>query len=416
MSGKNRYGYFMGLFRGEIKKGDSYKGYWIRLLNDEGKIESIKLRDKLKINDKSVKNTGSVNDDIEKTFKTLIERDEASGRVTERAVNDYVYQLITYRTDSEGDISCIDTAIKEDSKADEDQLTFDCHMEADKKYKSDSAQFVDGIGLLSGVTVIFRVPSTDNDFDASGNLDTAKRAKARKDKHYELASTGYIGNDQTVTADAYDVTKGGLAKAFVLYNTDLDSGDTFRDTGMPLFVVTKVAFGVDTEEESCYMLEGYENAKKKTYYIKKDEFGKNEGDVFVEPKVHDIMQIKADADGNVISYTTRYNGKDNINYYPKVGNEDWRQHGFINGFVYDKDEYGIRTVLNVSTKENERIIMNKGIKNIFLYDMEEKEMTVGSINDLVSYKDSRYKPSRFYASTNYGVVRTLIVYINEEGK
>ena len=128
------------------------------------------------------------------------------------------------------------------------------------------------------------------------------------------------------------------------------------------------------------------------------------------------MQIKADDNGNVISYSTRYNGAENINYYAHTGNNIWSSFCCLTGFVYDKDEYGFVTVSDVESRSDMRIIMNKGVYNVYVYDMRDRTVSKGSLNDLVAYMDSEYNPSRIFAVSSYGAVNKVIIYVNEEEK
>ena len=292
-------------------------------------------------------------------------------------------------------------------------------MNANTRYKSDSSQFVDSIGLLSGVTVMFRVPVTDNVFDANGDLNENERAKADVTKHYEIITPSFISNDQTdVTASAYCVTPGGLAKAFVMYNKDLTAEEEFSATGQPLFIVTKISKGIDPDGENCYVLKGYEKAKEKTYYIKEDEFGKDEGKkgekIFVKPQVHDLMQMKADGAGVVLSYSTRYNGTTGKNYYAHIGNNVYSNFGCYSGYVYDSDEYGFVLVSDLDTQAGKRTVIAKSLNNIYVYDMKAKVMSNGTVQDIVSYKAAGYNASRVFVTSNYGAPRVVVVYVNEE--
>ena len=413
-SGENRFGYFMGIYKTKQYQDEGY----IRLMTSDGTIEKFKIQDKFVLNGKDVRYSDSETSEFTKAFKTLIELD-VNGDRTERLVNDYVYQLIIYRVNSEGEINYIDTALEETDKDKDKQLTYDLYMDANKRYKSDAQQFVDSIGVSGTSTVMFRVPQTDNVFDANGDLDEAKRALADASKHYEIITPSYMTNDQTdVTASVYCVTPGGLAKAFVMYNKDLTAEEAFSATGQPLFVVTKISKGIDPEGEPCYILKGYEKAKEKTYYIKENDFGKDEGKSgameFVKPQVHDLMQMKADGAGIVLSYSTRYNGKTGKNYYQHIGNNVWSNFGCFSGYVYDSDEYGFVMVSDLDTRADERIVIAQSLNNVFVYDMKAKQMTLGSVQDLVPFKSVGYNASRIFVTSNYGAPRVVVVYVNEE--
>ena len=406
---KNRYGYFMGMYY-----DSAYERYNIRVLTDNGERELLTLKDKVIINGRSTK-VGSDDDNaIQKAFKTLIEID-INGNRTQRTVNYYVYQMIIFRTDSNDEIQYIDTAIEEEYEDDDEELKLEKYIDKNIKYKSGAAQFIDSFGITGDGTVIFRVPATDNVFDASGNLDEAKRALANRNKHYEVVAPGFIKNDAKVMISAYNISRGGLAEATVLYNEDLTTEAEFKDTSMPLFVVTEVMKGRDPEGDPCYVLEGLEKNAKKRYYIKEEEFGRKENgsDGKVYPQENDIMQIKADSDGIVLSYTTRYSRNDNISYYERSYDE--AEFGCMSGYVTDKDENGFKfmsTFLTGTTKE--RTAMNKGVNAYYIYDVGAKTMRSGSIQDMIAKADSRYNPSQIFCTSSFGEVRQVIIYVDKE--
>ncbi len=405
----SRYGYFMGMYYDE-----AYEKNIIRIIDQDGESQLLKLKNKLVLNGKSVKVDNTDDNKVTKAFKTLVECD-TEGNVSQRIVNDFVYQLIIYRTDSNGEVQYIDTAIEEQDENDDDQLKLEAFINKNIKYKSGSAQFIDSFGLTSDGTVMFRVPATDNVFDSSGNLDTEKRGTANRNKHYEIVSPGFIKNDAKVMISGYNISRGGLAKAAVLYNEDLTAAAEFKDTTMPLFVVTKVMQGMDPDEEMCYVLEGLEKNVKKRYYIKEEDFGRkeNNSEEKVYPQEHDIMQIKADSEGIVLSYTTRYSrNNNNKSYYERTYDE--AEFGCLSGYVTDKDENGFKFMSDLGTKTKERTVMNKGVNNYFVYDVAEKTMRSGSIHDLVAEADSRYNPSQVFCTSSFGEVRTVIIYVDEE--
>jgi len=404
----NKYGYFMGMYY-----DDSLDKNVIRIIDQEGKSQLLKLKDKIVLNGASVKVGNTADNMVVKAFKTLVECD-IDGNVSQREVNDFVYQLIIYRTDLNDEVLYIDTAIDGQNENDDDRLKLEAFINKNIKYKSGAAQFIDSFGLTKDGTVIFRVPSTDNVFDSSGNLNVEEREKANKKKHYEIVAPSFIKNDGKVMISGYNISRGGLAKAAVLYNEDLTADGEFKDTSMPLFVVTEVMQGMDPDNELCYILEGLEKNVKKRYYIKEEEFGRKEGSSTekVNPQEHDILQIKADSDGIVLSYTTRYSRTDNKSYYERTYDE--AEFGCLSGYVTDKDENGFKFMSDLGTKLKERTVMNKGVNNYFVYDVAEKTMRSGSIHDLVAETDSRYNPSQVFCTSSYGEVRTVIIYVDEE--
>ena len=354
VSTSEKYGYFMGLFPNEA--GDKCR---IKLLTEDGSVEVLDLCDRITLNGAYIKNVSPDNTVLVNTFKTLVEC-TTDGVKSQRQVNDYVYQLIIYSTDSSGTIRYIDTAIEETDKERENQLTLDGYVNANKRFKSDPLQFADSFGLAADRTKVFYVPLTDNVFDEYGNLDTAQRELANNED-YTIETTGFLQNDEDdAVVHAYCVSKGGVADAVIIYNQDLVAGKEFTDLTAGLFILTEISTGLNDEDEVCYVLKGDLRGTPTTYYMEKEDFGQEIDGVFVEPEVGDILQVKADAQNNVLSYAIRYSGTKNINY-STTGNNIWSKFGNYAGFVYDQDENGIVTVSSLDTLENKRIAMKKSI-------------------------------------------------------
>lgn len=405
------YGYFMGLYRDEEE--DIPK---IRLLSADGTVEHRALRDKLQVDGvwvTAAADTGQLHESL----KTLVKCD-TNGEKSTWLMKDYVYQLIIYGLDSEGKIRYIDTALELGAEDKNKELTLDAYINANKRFKTDPMQFVDSFGLSPDSTKIFYVPYTDNIFDESGNADKDKRGSASL-SDYTVITTGVLKNDQDdITACAYNVSGGGTAKAVVVENKDVGSDAEFTNTSAGLFILCEVIQGIDENDERICILKGMLDGKEAEFTVSEEKFGRMEGKdgekVFVTPKKGDIMQIKADSDNRILSYSTRYSGRGNINYYGYIGNNIWTQFGNFVGYVYDKDDYGFCIVSDVHTLANKRFVMNKGVKKVYIYDMETDTVSAGDLTDIASYKEYEYGASRIYARTAYGVVNTVVIYINEE--
>ena len=398
-----KYGYFMGMYRKSFGKKAEMK-----LLTEEGEVLVFNLAEKVKLNGTPVKNQ---DDAIPAAFKTLVEC-STEGVKSKRTVNDFVYQLIIYSLNSDGEINYIDTAIEEADKEKDEQLTLDAYINANKRFKAEPLQFVDSFGLSSD-TKVFYVPASDNEFDASGNLDEDKRNEA-EDEDYTIESPGFIGNDEDdAVVHAYCVSKGGVADAIVLYNQDIAAGAEFSDLNASMFLVTKVLRGKNADDEECYILKGYLKGTEVKYYILEEEFGKVMSETLVEPEAGDLLQVKVDSDNNVLSYAIRYSGSKN-KCYTTAGNNVWSLYGGYGGYVYDQDENGIVTVSDLDTLADKRIAMKNKISQIYIYDFEEDTVTKGTVNSAVSYMDSEYNASRVFLRGRYGVIQEMYIFVNGE--
>lgn len=412
ISQENCYGYFMGIT-------DIGKGFYrtVRILDSDGNIELFRLDDSLTVDGiKDVRSTSGTSR-LEVSLKTLVQCD-TSGVKTQRLVNDYVYQVIRYSTDKNGYIDYIDTASELPGENDTVELKLDAAVDSNKRFKSGSYQFVDSFGMSETASTVFYVPQSDNIFDEAGNLDSEQRMSA-SDEDYKIIKPGFIKNDSDdITAYAYNLSAGGLAEAVTVLNKNVGKDIEFSSDSAPLFMLCELTLGTDGYGEDCYLLKGSLEGNYTVYYLPKNKFGREEGKSgetqFVEPQPGDILQINADSDNRVASYSTRYSGRKNINYYSYIGNNIWSQFSNFSAYVYDLDDYGMCTVSDLTTLEDKRFVMNKSVKKVYVYDLFDNTVRTGSLSELVSYKNSAYKASKIFARGEYGVINTIVIFVGEE--
>lgn len=425
VSPNERYGYFMGMFIDE-----SIDEYKIKLLTEEGEIKIFELASRVDVNGATVKDKRSADGVLATTFKTLVDCN-AAGEKSTRIVKDWVYQLIVYKQNQEEKITYIDTAIEEPGKAKEDQLTMDAYIDgrsstAQKRFKKSSMQFIDSFGIANDYTKMFHVPITDNVFDSDGNLDKAQRTSAQNDD-YETVTTGFWKNDEDkAVVHGFSLSKGAVAKACVIYNTNVGARKEFSENDAPAVLITNIAEGINpNDDEIYYVLTGTENGTEKTYYIKKDEFGYYSGDApadgeedtreFIVPQTGDVMQFTTDKHGVAVNYIIRYNGKTGRHYYKWHTNDYWGQYGSIAGYVYSQDDNGLILTDRVEKPSVKIPVMKNSIKNtVYIYDLKEDAVTKGSTDNFVSCDDSSYGASRVYIRTSYGLPGMAVIFINGE--
>ncbi len=419
-----QYGYFMGL--GQNKGIDT--SFFMRLMTESGTISKLKIRSRVTVNGKTVKNDGVLNGDLDKAFKVLTEFD-VYGTKTVRNVNDYVYQLIIYSTNSDGEIISIDTAEEAaDEINNENQLTYDAFLDGETYanttggriiYKSGPKQFVDRFGISGEFTKCFYVPAYDNVFDAYGDVNMSRRREADPDD-YTLTSPDavFVNDQQDALIGAYNITKGGVAAVCVIYNKDIGADPAFKDDALDIFILSDLGIGINSDGEECYQLTGYLKGNEVTYYMDKEDYGRSEGPagstlVYVEPQAGDIMQIKADVDGNVLRYSTRYRLSTDTDYYATLGNSPWREYGAYSAYIYDQDKYGIVTVEDTTTLSNKRTFMKDAVSSTYIMRKTRNDKYIvekGTVNDGLSYVSSGNSASKVFVRGTWGVINTMIIF------
>ena len=87
----------------------------------------------------------------------------------------------------------------------------------------------------------FMFPITDNVFDSDGNLDKAQRTSAQNDD-YETVTTGFWKNDEDkAVVHGFSLSKGAVAKACVIYNTNVGTRKEFSENDAPAVLITNIA-------------------------------------------------------------------------------------------------------------------------------------------------------------------------------
>ncbi len=270
-AGNVRYGYLMKLFY----DSDIETTYAKILTTDNIKIRA-KINTKFNLN--GVRSSHS--------YSTI--------RSAFSDTNGFLPQLVRYTTDSEGNITMLDS-VGSANEGGSPSLVSLYAKTSSMRYSSSGSSF--GAKLIVDNALVFQVPDED---------DPAKRG-TYEDKKYIVSSTGNLINNRTYTVAAYSTEPTEfLADAFVVYDTT-SSGVGMYD-GEVFAVIKSIGQTLDADGEVVPRLEYIYKGEVYSYpvvskSVVEDALEKpRETTPTLELKVGDAVRIALNEEGDKISY------------------------------------------------------------------------------------------------------------------
>lgn len=266
---KNRmYGY---LIKSYVE--DNGEDYGVRLLSQTGKHENLKLKSKLSYNGSS-RNAEDV--------CNLIGNNGT---------------LIKYTTNSNGEITKIDTAVDNGSS---EYVGYDLnHFSKDSNTADGSMYFkntaipgFNGRYLIDEDTVIFTVPSDATDYD-----------------NYRVANRGYFINDIFYNVDIYDTDRTMTAGVIVSRGIDQTKSDEQSlSWNEPVLVIDEIIQEVNEDDEIVDMIHGLKNGEEVSISVAEENI---DGLPVLSDKYGDWQEVDPLTlkRGAVIQYKTNLDGE-----------------------------------------------------------------------------------------------------------
>lgn len=395
--GAVKYGYFMG-----AQSGNGFKADRVKMYTADGNMVIYNLDSSINVNGNKIKSAKlNPNNALDTALKTMVSF-ASDGTKTEKVMNDYVRQLIRYKTNSDGEINYIDTAI-EGINEDDTSLILSGIL-TDAGYKSSPSQFEFSYGIAKDAVCFYVPDSMGNIFNSQGDVDDDSRKAIVEDSF--VSGLSVLQNDKSYSAKAYNITDGGFAEAIVIDNPDgggRPSGAVDRNSG--IFIVEQVSQALNIDGTETYLAEGYINGKKVNYSVVYPEyFLKDINDPASVPTTGDILQISLNYDGEIIDFVCCYDITEKV---PVTSTQlcDMRV-----GYVYSKDDNGFIMAPVLGATENKSIISTYSKQNVYVCDLEKKEVTLGEFSDMIAYKDARDYASKVFVRARYSMPHDFVIY------
>ncbi len=364
---------------------ESGEGKWVRMLVEDGAVERLECNAGIKINGK-------------KTAPESIEDKLIYGGT--------IKQLVTYKLDSDGRISEINTAANRDSYTGSvtdkslDDFKISYKLTSSEYYKTATTVF--GVSCpVDELTKVFFV--ADNPQGAS-------------DDYYWTGSISSLINDeQAEDAVGYNTSsKMGNAEAMVIYGAG-SSGSIGNETRIA--VVTNIESAVNEEGEARERVTFITAGKQVAYNISPDldisEYNLSEGDLlrFAIDRYYEVSEIEMigdlKKDGSV---ALKYGESANYNNTTNSGGAVFR---IVSGSVYDYED-GLLCLskgdINGINLQKPQFEYYRGISNAFMCVIDGDDINIGTVNDMIKYVDDPENYSKLFITTRYGAVVDVVVY------
>lgn len=315
------------------------KEYTLELFTQDGEWEKVLLRDKLKWNEVSV-----LAEDFAKNAK-IVGTDGV-----------FIPQLIEYKTDYNGNIVNIKTAVNESEAADPTNML--CLSASEKlKYKSVNKSL--GSKHFISQSKIFKIPNS-NIYD---------------DDFYEVISASGLSTGASYTADFYNEIYA-MPEVVVIHTDDTYSTDPSKLASV--FVVENSGQVLDAETDEIYTsVTGWYGGKQTTLKL---------SDAITETVFNtgDVLQYKTNAAGVVVNVAKRYDAKAPV--YLDDGGFDANMRLVTGRIVYiNRDRKLIAVNLDNESLINDNTVwmsLDSASLRYYTVDSVTEQVGLGSIDDL----------------------------------
>lgn len=383
---KNRmYGY---LIKSYVE--DNGNDYSVRLLSQNGENENLKLKSKVSYNGSSRSAEDVCN---------LIGNNGA---------------LIKYTTNSDGEITKIDTAVDNGSS---DYVGYDLnHFSKDSNTADGSMYFkntaipgFNGRYLIGEDTVIFTIPSDATDYD-----------------NYRVASKGYFINDIFYNVDVYDTDRTMTAGVIVSRGIDQTKSDEQSlSWNEPIMIIDEVVPEVNDDDELVEMIHGLKNGEEVAISVAEenidglpvlsDKYGDWQDVDPLTLKRGDIIQYKTNLDGEMDQFrilnmpdasmritNLDANSGNKIECQTVLGLADVCRDGILKITLNEGATY------NLSTGK----VFAIGNANIYRYTTSGREEIIekASVEDILSIEDYGDSASKVFVRANKETVGDIVIY------
>lgn len=328
----------------------------------------------------------------EKTEVDGVDRTSASDIITALGLGKkgVIGQVISYKSNTTGDITDIDTAYYASSYERADSLTLTAS--AEKKRFTYASKNFGPLTLIDGNTVCFGVP-----FDSDVAL--------ADDEEFIILPAAWFEADLEYTVETYKLdTESGYEDVLVCRG-DFESAKTPKS----MFVVEKLSHALNADGDDIERVVGYTNGIRYVYDV---HTGKSLIDKGIE--AGDMIYLILDAAGKVTDCTLFYD------YSKQSLTSQWSSANDYNSY-YNSNYMAYGNVL--STKDNVLKIGKTSLDTVdIVIPCSNVPITVcekvngkvtcsmGSIYDIIGYDVSQTDYARIMIKLNYGTIKEIVIY------
>ena len=371
-----------------------------KIFDSEGNMRVLKCADNITVD-------GENYTDIKDVIPRL--KESTTNRIIKR-------QLINFEINEKGEIKTIDTPYSDTkpkgTNESEDSLYSFYGQTGGLIYKSGQKTFAGKVNITSD-TVVFSVPADPNvpnliitnpDISDPGSYLDYSGVNEPESTSYKIKDSSFFMNDETYVIEAYRNVKDALLADALIVRTG--TGTTKLVTNTPFTVVSRITSGINEKGDIAYKLYGYRLGKEISYFVNDNDLVQNtnlkEGDVIDKLFDESTRRMWPSASGAARSNpsTSGYNAS----------------LRFLYGNVHSSYANVMRiTVGEVTASDVENQLENYTMDTfkIYVYDSQAqsgKKISIGSMEDIISYKQSPRKYSKIFILTNYANAKDLVVY------
>lgn len=255
----SNYAYLLNAYTDNGTEVSSFKLY-----TKNGEERVIEANDKIRFNGSTV------------TARSAVSTLNTSGSTAK--------QLVTFKENSEGKLTEIETATDNTStgKVNKNDFTLNYNLD-DAVYDADLSKLANV--RVDSQTIIFSIPEGSTD--------------------YEILDKSVFEDEQKYDAQVYDMTESYTARVIVLTNAALNA-----NADSSLAVVKQISTAINSEDEQTEMLTALVDGEEVTLYAEDDTVLEKDSDATLEPG--DLIQYKTNSKGEIVSIRVLFdvNSKD----------------------------------------------------------------------------------------------------------
>ena len=363
----------------------------LKMLEQDGKINTFILSNKILLNDESY----NINVEAEKdAFVDSLKYDAKTGSYSDSVIR----QVVKYKKNSQNEITAIKTHQYKSKDEEAFSLDFD---QAILQYRTGIKSFEMKF-YISPETVIFRSPSAIEQND-NGEL-------------YRIMNMSSLIGTESYSVQAYDVSESGHAGAILIYS---DSANGNPDEHATWLIVEEVTDALNDDGECVKKVCGMSNGVYVKYLSAKTEavqLTPVAGEPSRFPKCGDVVRVTLN-DFNEITGIELDFDADNI-YSDFPGNavqpfvySQWQRYvtAYAREGKYLYVAKGVSRNVNDEFFESADMFVMMVTGNVYIYDTEEKKIKKGTANDIYTYKNNGKEASKILARYKYDSTTDILI-------